>query len=58
MLFPDFTEWKRSVASVRYRDSLLQVFHDQIRDAVYAIDASGRIVYLTPSLERMSSVRL
>lgn len=53
-LFPDVTEWKRSEAAAREQGRLLQIFHDQIRDAVYAIDADGRFDYLTPSVERLT----
>lgn len=54
VLFTDVSGDRLRDQALREQNRLLQVFHEQIRDGVFALDSEGRIDYVTPSFERFT----
>ena len=52
----DITERKRMDTAVRESEQRYRMLADNIPDVVFALDATGRPIYVSPSIERMRSI--
>ena len=52
----DITERKRMDTAVRESEQRYRMLADNIPDVVFALDATGRPTYVSPSIERMRSI--
>lgn len=50
----DLTDRKRTEADLRQRNELLSLITDNSNDLIYIRDANGRIIYVSPSVERLT----